>query len=97
MPKFNIASFDTTITWRPLDEMTSKEKAETNQLKAQTDVLLSQAGAIDGADIRKRIITDEDSGYNGIDEEVPDDIFEDEEDLKGVSVQKVSAEDGREI
>jgi len=97
MPKFNIASFDTTINWRPLDEMTSKEKAETNQLKAQTDVLLSQAGAIDGADIRKRIITDEDSGYNGIDEELPDDIFEDEEDLKSVSVQKVSAEDGRDI
>lgn len=68
-PKYGI-SFTTTVTWSPLDSPTAKEQAELNKLKADTDAVLATVGAIDGADIRKRIINDPDSGYNGIDSEM---------------------------
>lgn len=70
-PKFNV-KFNTEITWKPVDSPTAKEAAEINKLKADTDSALSTAGAIDGFDIRQRLITDQDSGYNGIPDVVPD-------------------------
>ncbi len=64
--EFNIAPFETTVTWNPLDAMTAKELAELNKMKAETGQALMMAGAIDGYDERQRIIADPESGYNGL-------------------------------
>lgn len=66
-PRFNIKPFQTSIRWEPLDNPTALELAQLNNLKAMTDSVYSQVGAIDGYDIRSRIITDPESGYNGLD------------------------------
>lgn len=52
--------------WNTLDVQTAKELAETNLLKAQTDFQLVQASAIDGVDVRDRLINDTESSYTGI-------------------------------
>jgi phage-related protein (TIGR01555 family) len=58
------------IQWLPTDSPTKKELAEINLIKAQRDVALIEAGAIEGNDSRNRIITDLNSDYNGIEAEV---------------------------
>lgn len=66
--------------WLPLDKPSSAELAELNKLKADTDAILQTAGAIDGHDIRQRIIKDEDSGYTGIKiDELPEEPISGEE------------------
>lgn len=70
-PKFKIDPFNTEAAWLPLDTPTAEEQADINLKKAQTDDALVQAGAIDGTDIRGRLINDRDSGYNGIEAIVP--------------------------
>ncbi|OWK39537.1 DUF1073 domain-containing protein [Fimbriiglobus ruber] len=70
-PKFKIKPFNTEVAWKPVDALTADEQAEVNLKKAQTDVHLAEAGAVDGTDIRQRLITDPDSGYNGMDPVVP--------------------------
>lgn len=69
-PKFGIAPFAVEAVWKPTDTPTAKEQAEINKLKADTDNILTQVGAIDGTDSRQRIIKEPDSGYNGIAEVV---------------------------
>jgi phage-related protein (TIGR01555 family) len=64
--KFNCVPFETTVVWNALDAMTAVEKAQLNLIKSQTDEVNVAMGAIDGADVRARIIADPDSGYNGI-------------------------------
>lgn len=59
---------DFEISWNPLDVLDGKEQAEINESKARTDQILAEKGAIDGYDIRQRIINDPDSGYNGIED-----------------------------
>lgn len=71
-PEFNIAPFDTTITWKPIDAMTGKELAELNKMKAETGTILMTTGAIDGSDERERVINDPDSGYTGLMNEDPE-------------------------
>lgn len=71
-PKFNIAPLNTEIQWKPLDSYTTKELAEINKIKAETDTAYVTAGAIDGFDVRQRLISDPESGYNGIEPIVPD-------------------------
>lgn len=70
-PNYQI-EFTTEVAWKQLDAMTSKELAELNASKAETDTKLIQAGAIDGADIRQRLINDPESGYSGLSEEMPE-------------------------
>jgi phage-related protein (TIGR01555 family) len=70
-PKFKMKPFNTEAAWKPVDALTADEQAEVNLKKAQTDAHLSESGAIDGTDIRQRLITDPDSGYNGMDPIVP--------------------------
>lgn len=70
-PKFGIAPISLDLNWLPVDSPTAKEVAETNKVKADTDTALSTTGAIDGFDIRQRLINDRDSGYNGIADIVP--------------------------
>lgn len=71
-PKYGIDPFESTITWKPLDSLTAKEEAENNNIRADTDLKLTQAGAIDGNDIRDRIINDPNSGYSGIENGAPE-------------------------
>lgn len=67
LPKFpDVQPFTVTAVWQPLDAMTALEQAQLNLLKAQADTTYVAAGAIDGQDIRKRIINDPQSGYNGL-------------------------------
>jgi hypothetical protein len=70
-PKHGV-KFNVSVSWNELDAMTAEEQAMVQKLKAERDVALSQAGAIDGQDIRDRIIKDPDSEYSGIDAEVPE-------------------------
>jgi len=65
-PKFGIQPFSVECTWEPLSTLTTKEQAEVNKIKAETDKVLKDAGAIDGTDIRNRVASDEQSGYNGV-------------------------------
>ena len=63
--------FEIEHNWKSTDAETAQELAETNLKKATTDKTLADAGAIDGHDIRRRLIADKESGYNGIEAEVP--------------------------
>lgn len=65
-PKFQMQPFSVELNWRPVDSPTAAEAADINLKKAQTDSALANVGAIDGADIRNRLIADRDSGYNGM-------------------------------
>ncbi|EOC4546800.1 DUF1073 domain-containing protein [Escherichia coli] len=65
-PRFGISPVETEITWSPVASLTATEQADINVKKAQTDTALAQVGAIDGVDVRNRIIKDPDSGYSGI-------------------------------
>lgn len=69
-PKYGV-NFKTNIVFKPLDAMTSKELAELNKLKAETDASLSQAGAIDGDDVRDRLRKDPESGFYGFQGNAP--------------------------
>lgn len=66
-PKFGIAPLDTEINWKPLDSYTTKELAEINEIKSRSAKTYADIGAIDGFDVRQGLITDPDSGYNGLD------------------------------
>ena len=56
-----------TFEWMPINELTEKELAELEQLKAQTDAALVEMGAIDAHEVRGRIANDENSPYAGLD------------------------------
>ncbi len=70
-PKFSMKPVSTSINWHPVDSPSAKEVAEINKVKADTDSALVAAGAIDAYDVRQRLIADNDSGYNGIEDIVP--------------------------
>ena len=76
-PKFNIAPFHTTVSWNELDAMTTKEQAEINKINAETGLILTQSGAIDGTAELDRIVKDPKSGYTGI--EITESDYEDGE------------------
>lgn len=65
-PALGVPVFNVDCTWKPLDSLSSKEAAEVNKTKAETDKILVESGAIDGTDIRNRIAADEMSGHNGL-------------------------------
>lgn len=67
---------DTSAVWEPLDSPTAKEEAEINASKATADKSLTDAGAIDHVDIRKRLSEDRQSGYYGIEVNVELDLPE---------------------
>ena len=82
-PKFGVSP-KFSINWSPLKSMTDKEIAEVNEINSRTDANLFNMGAIDGVDIRNRIIEKEESGYNGLE------AYEDEEEAEK-ELEKVSA------
>lgn len=71
VPRFNVKPFDTEAVWKPVDSPTAAELAATNKIKADTDAVYAAINAIDGYDVRNRLINDKDSGYNGLDPVVP--------------------------
>jgi len=64
-------SLSITVRWNELDAMTEKERAEVNKIKTERDNMAAQIGAIDGADVRRRMIKDENSDYAEIEEAEP--------------------------
>lgn len=60
------------IVWNPLDEPTERELADINKTKADTYATLANTGAVDGQDIRDRIVADPQSGFSGIAPEAPE-------------------------
>lgn len=73
MPKFKLnAPFVTGIDFAELDSETASEKAERTSKEAERDLRWAQSGAIDGTDIRGRLIKDKDSGYTGIETVEPE-------------------------
>lgn len=73
MPKYpEVKDAFVDIIFNPNNSLTAEEQANINKTKADTDAVLANAGAIDGFDIRQRIINDRDSGYTGIEDIVPD-------------------------
>ena len=72
-PKFG-KDFEIVVVWNSTDTPTAKEQAEINSIKATTAKTYAEAGALDGQDIRTMIIADKDSGYNGLEEELPEGI-----------------------
>lgn len=78
-PKFGLKPFAVTAVFNPLDAMTAKEQAELNALNAQTDTAYVNIGALDGEDVRQRLINDPDSGYSGLSAVMPEDADEPEQ------------------
>lgn len=54
------------VVFNPLDTPTSAELATINLNNAQADAALVGIGALDGVDVRDRLISDQNSGYAGI-------------------------------
>lgn len=59
------------IAWNPCAVLSAEEQATVNKTKADTDAVYAGIGALDGTDVRTRLVADHDSGYNGIAEIVP--------------------------
>lgn len=75
--------FSVDVQWKPLDSLTEIELADVQLKNAQTATALQLTGAIDGTDIRNKLIADKFSGYNGLETEedqtsIKPDEFEDE-------------------
>jgi phage-related protein (TIGR01555 family) len=70
-PKFGIPVFGVTVAFAELDAETSKEHAERTKMEADRDLAWAQTGAIDGVDIRQRLKSDKESGYSGMQDDLP--------------------------
>jgi hypothetical protein len=65
-PKFG-KRFDVDVAWNPLKVESRQEKADINLKKAQTyEILANNIGAIEGAEVRKTLINDPESGFDGL-------------------------------
>ncbi len=69
-PKFKIKPFNTEIVWNELDAMTTKEKSELNRFKAEAGKILIESGAISPDEERQRIMSDPESGYTGLNDDL---------------------------
>ena len=56
----------------PLSEEDERAMADTNKVQVDTDVALITAGVISPEEARERLIADENSGYNNLNEEPPE-------------------------
>lgn len=63
------------IIWSPMDEPTEEQLANVNKTKADTYNVLQATGAIDGQDIRDVLIKDKSSGFNTLDDALPDEDY----------------------
>lgn len=72
-PKYGIEPFETVITFNDLDAETATEKSDRQFKDSQTAKNYADTGALDGYDIRDRLIKDKDSGFNFISAVIPED------------------------
>jgi uncharacterized protein len=64
-PKFGTAPA-VRIEWNPVDSPTAAEEADIGQKKSATDAAYVEMGAIDGIDVRNKLIADKKSGYSNL-------------------------------
>lgn len=79
-PKLKTKPFETEVNWKPTDSPSASEIADINFKKSQTDSNYVNVGALNGVDVRDRLIADPDSGYNGIEAIEQGDIVDINED-----------------
>lgn len=73
MPKFGLKEpIEFEVVFNELDAETAAEKTKRTLDESTRDKNWADAGAIDGIDIRTRIINDPDSGYNATPEAIPE-------------------------
>lgn len=65
-PVAGIAPFSVVVQWEPTDSPGAEEEAKVRQTDAMTAKLYVEAGALDGQDIRARLLADPKSGYDGL-------------------------------
>lgn len=74
---------DIDFVFEPLWALDGKELAEVRKTDAETDATYIDSGVLDPAEVRQRIASDPDSGYNSIDaEDVPDLLSEEMDGLE---------------
>ena len=77
MPKFNLQKpIEFEVNWLPVSSLSADQQADINLKKSQTDQNYAAMGAIDGTDVRAKIVADKDSGYNGLVLEAPEESDE---------------------
>lgn len=85
MNEFGEIDDSISFKFAPLSEDDEAAQAANNKVKAETDAILLEAGAIAPEDVRQRLIDDEDSGYNSLEPytnpamEIPLEPFKQEE------------------
>jgi len=88
-PAFGVEA-NPTINWNPLNVLSDMEIAQINHLKAQTAQIYQDAGAIDASDIRDEVITDENSGFNGV---LNEDDLQDDDGLQDLATELLGGQD----
>ena len=71
IPKLGIAPFEIIIDWNPVDSPTAEEQANIDMSRSTTAKNYSDIGALDGQDVRDKLRTDKDSGWNGLSKDAP--------------------------
>lgn len=61
------------VVWNPVDSITTKERADLNDKKADTDQKYIDMGAISPEEVRQRLRDDKHAGYNRLSNEVAND------------------------
>lgn len=69
-------SIQAEIKWSVLDSPTEEKRALINKTKAETAAIYSQAGAVDGEDIRIALNEDKESPFYGLADREPDEEVE---------------------
>lgn len=77
------------VKFDEIDTPTEKERAEINEIQARTDATLVQAGVLSPEEVREKLINDENSGYNGLEEEPEEEdiSFEEEENNNSIAAE----------
>ena len=65
LPSLNIDT-GVEVVWNPVTVLSAKEKAEIRQINSNADYQWFMSGAVDSQDVRSRLETDPDSGFEGI-------------------------------
>jgi len=71
-PKFKCEPFETHVEFADLDAETAKEKAERELAESNADKNWSDTGAVDGIDVRNKLINRKGGSYYGIEEAMPE-------------------------
>jgi hypothetical protein len=74
---------DIDIVWDEIDTPTALEQAQIEQTQAQTDATYVGAGIVDATEVRTMLRSNDDSRFNNLSVEMPQDLLEpdDEEDI----------------